>query len=135
MSLLAVAVPTFTDIVAPYLPFFGVVAGGTLVGIFTRWNSKRGNVESKTPTVQQIWDEQRQQKKDFDLAVAGVTGRLDGEVERRKKTERAFVGLRDVFLKFADRVQRGGSPELTIEEHAALELPVPVLEDDDLAGS
>jgi hypothetical protein len=51
-------VDPFTLVVTPYLPFAGTLLGAAVVGAFAIWNRKRGNVETRAPDVNEIWQKQ-----------------------------------------------------------------------------
>lgn len=127
-----------TEFVAPILSVCGTILVALIVGAFAAYNRRRGNQESKMPTVQQIWDEQRKQAGEL-AAVRGEVSAANTKADAAKREattyKTAFIGLRDVFLSFVERAQNGGPFELTMDEHRALELPVTNVEEDDLAGS
>jgi hypothetical protein len=131
-----------TEYLAPLLTFLGTVLVAIIVGAFAVFNRRRGALEAKIPTVAEIWRQQVDQETRFNLKIKEVSDKADiakKEAEDSKKDrdtyKTAFVGLRTVFLAFVERVQSGGSLELTTAEHQALELPVTRVEEDDLAGS
>lgn len=122
-----------TDTLAPWSPLLGIIAGGVVAGAFNLRNRRQGNAESKTPTVQQLWEKQANDSKRLDDALDELreTKRVVDIVRRDKAAiSSAFTGLRDVFLQYVERVSTGGSIDLTVQEHAALELPVSA--DDDI---
>lgn len=107
---------TVTEIVTPYLPFIGTVAGAALVGIFAIWNRKRGAVETRAPDVNEIWQQQAQQSKELDI-----------ERRLRRLLEDMYTDLREAFNIYVRRVHRGGNIELTDREARLLnkETPTP----------
>ena len=122
-----------TDALAPWSPLLGIIAGGFVAGFFNLRNRRQGNAESKTPTVQQLWEKQTADSQRLDSALEDLrkTNRVLDVVRRDKAAiSSAFTGLRDVFLQYVERVGSGGSTDLTIQEHTALELPVSA--DDDI---
>lgn len=82
----------------------GIIAGGIVVGFFNSWNRRRGNEESKMPTVDQIWAREER------TAV-----RLDA-------LHTAYARLRGTFSGYVYRVRNGGDPTPTAAEARFLTL-------------
>lgn len=89
------------------VPFFTAVMGAILVGVFNVVRGKMGDAASKAPTVTEIW-------KRMD--------RMEGELRASRS---AVDTIRRVFLSYVDRVQTGGSSDLTEEERKALDQTEP----------
>lgn len=90
------------DWITPYLPLLGIVAGAVITGVFQMIRGRTGDSASKAPTVEAIWK------------------RLDKiEKELRLEREGRYTLLR-VFRAYVERVQSGGTNELTAEEKRAL---------------
>ena len=96
---------TFTAAITPYLPFLGVIAGGLLLGIFGVYNRRKGNIETRAPDVNELWQQQTYQAAQLDL-----------ERKMRRKLEDWVYELRRAFIAYVRRVQSGGSAELTSHE-------------------
>lgn len=146
------AIERFGTALSPLSPLLVIVIGAMLAQRYRKRNdlsdSQRRRVEqqeqaaqSATPTVQQIWAEQRAQRAEFEKKfedqakeIADLKKLVQQKQENENKLTTAFTSLRDVFLAFAERVRSGGSMEFTMAEHLALELPV-VGEEDDQAAS
>ena len=96
---------TFTAAITPYLPFLGVIAGGLLLGVFGVYNRRKGNIETRAPDVNELWQQQTYQAAQLDL-----------ERKMRRKLEDWVYELRRVFIAYVRRVQSGGSAELTPHE-------------------
>lgn len=88
---------TFTEQLTPYLPLIGIILGGMIVGAFAAWNRRKGNVETKAPSVSEIW----------------------ARADRLEKPARWAHRLQDAFREYVARVIAGGSTELTATERAA----------------
>lgn len=101
---------TFTEQVTPYLPLIGIAISALIVGGFAVWNRAKGNVETKAPSVAEIWarEERLSRRKDW---LSNVVYRLQG-----------------AFRRYVARVQSGGPTELTATEQNLLDLD---LSDDD----
>jgi hypothetical protein len=92
-------------LLTPYLPLVGIVVGGVIVGVFQVWNRRRGAVETKAPDVNEIWQQQIYQSHE-----------LDTERKWRRRLENFAHELVRVFRAYVNRVQSGGSTELTHHE-------------------
>lgn len=130
------------EYVAPVFSLAGGMIVAIIVGAFAIYNRGRGNLESKMPTVQQIWARQTEQETRYEAKFKEISDTADeaksealAATRDRDTYKTAFIGLRDVFLAFVERAKHGGPFELTNQEHLALELPVTNIEEDDLAGS
>lgn len=97
--------PTFSEVITPYLPLIGIVIGGIILGIFNAYNRKRGNVETRAPDVNELWTQQAFQSKE-----------LDKEYRWRRRLQNYTDELLRVIRLYVNRVQDGGSPELTHHE-------------------
>jgi hypothetical protein len=111
------AEPSFTEQIAPYLPFIGVVVSGLLVGGFAVWNRSRGAVETKAPSVAESWQQ-----------AAAANSELDLERRMRRWYESAFWALVEAFTGYHRRVVDGGSTALRAHEKRALDATPPNLE-------
>lgn len=98
-------VTTPSEIVTPYLPVVGVVLGGIIVGLFTSYNRRKGNVETRAPDVNEIWNQERQ-----------VSMELDKERKWRRRIENFSWELTRTFRGYVNRVQAGGDMKLTHHE-------------------
>jgi hypothetical protein len=105
-------VKSFAEAVGPFLPLIGVLAGGVIVGGFAVHNRRRGAVETKMPTVAEMWAEASKDRESRKLAE-----------EKYSNLRQAFDALRALFRGYVERTQRGGSRALTRAEQAALDLP------------
>jgi hypothetical protein len=106
--------PNVTELITPYLPLLGTLVGATVVGIFALWNRKRGSLETRAPDVNEIWQQQATQSRDLDI-----------ERKLRRMLEDLLSDLRKAFRMYVDRVQGGGSLELTDREKRLLNKPTP----------
>jgi hypothetical protein len=95
---------TITEQVTPYLPLIATVVGGLIVGGFAIWNRRRGNVETKSPTVAEIW------------------AREERLARRARWMENAAWRVQSAFRVYVNRARSGGSTEPTTAEQAALDL-------------
>jgi hypothetical protein len=95
----------FTTVIAPYLPIAGLALAGILAGIFSTYNRKRGNVETRAPDVNEIWQQQAEQSRE-----------LDSERKARRRIEDYARELLRVFRGYVWRVRGGGSIDLTSAE-------------------
>jgi len=97
--------------IIPWLPFIGGIAVALIVGAANIWNRRRGAVETKAPTVAEIWARE----------------------ERVSRHNRWLEGLLDktraAFRAYAERAQSGGSTDLTQFERSALDAPTTPKED------
>lgn len=89
----------------PYLPLIGVVAGAVVVGLFNAHNRRKGNVETRAPDVNELWQQER-----------ALSLELDTERKKRLRTENLAVEVIRTFRAYVQRVLSGGSPELTHHE-------------------
>lgn len=103
-----------TTVITPFLPLLTTILGGMVVGGFAVWNRRRGAHETRAPDVNEIWLRQTQ----TELA-------LDTERRLRRRIEDMFMELRDVFRLYVNRVQAGGSVELTDRERKLYETSIP----------
>lgn len=104
----------FSTAITPLLPIFTTVLGGLVVGGFAVWNRRRGATETRAPDVNEIWLRQAQNEI-----------QLDTERRLRRRMEDMFVEIRDAFRGYVNRVQAGGSIELTERERKLYEVGVP----------
>jgi hypothetical protein len=95
---------TVTEQITPYLPLIATVVGGLIVGGFAIWNRRRGNVETKSPTVAEIW------------------AREERLARHARWMENAAWLIQSAFRGYATRVRTGGTTEPTTTEQAALDL-------------
>lgn len=93
------------QLITPYLPLLGIILGGLIVGIFGIHNRRKGNVETRAPDVNEIWQQQIYQNHELDL-----------ERRWRRRLENFAHELVKVFRGYVARVQSGGSTELTYHE-------------------
>jgi hypothetical protein len=110
-------VDPFTLVVTPYLPFAGTLLGAAVVGAFAIWNRKRGNVETRAPDVNEIWQKQ-----------AHDALELDREYRWRRRLQNFCDELLRTFRAYVKRVQAGGSTELTKHEQMFMESDTPTSE-------
>lgn len=110
--MLSTAVPTFNETIGPWLPLIGLIASGLIVGAFSLWNRRHGNVEVKAPSVDEAWER-------AELANA----QLDIERRLRRWFELAFWTVVDAFRGYQHKV----GVELTAAEKNALEATPPVV--------
>ena len=96
---------TFTAAITPYLPLLGVAVGAILLGLFNSYNRRKGNIETRAPDVNQIWQQQQEQATQLDL-----------ERKMRRKLEDYVYSFRAMFINYVKRVQKGGSTQLTASE-------------------
>lgn len=95
---------SFTEQITPYLPLIGLIVGALLAGGFAVWNRHRGNVETKYPSVAEIW------------------AREERLATRALSLERWIKRILTAFDGYVNRVRAGGSTDLTPAEQAALDL-------------
>ena len=91
---------SFTVFITPYLPLITVA-----VGVFGVYNRKRGAVETRAPDVNEIWVQQEAQSR-----------LLDEERKGRRRLEAMLGQLWSAFVGYVNRVQSGGSMQLTTRE-------------------
>lgn len=91
------------EAIIPWLPFIGGIIVALIVGAANIWNRRRGAVETKAPTVAEIWAREER--------VSRHNRWLEGLVDKTRAAFRAYV----------ERVQSGGSTELTTFERRALD--------------
>jgi hypothetical protein len=106
----AIADPTLTEQITPYLPLIGVVFGALIIEGFRLWNRKRGAIETKAPDVNDIWQREERQNKELDI-----------ERRMRRRFEDLAGQLWLAFRNYAARVQGGGSTELTSFEQRVID--------------
>jgi hypothetical protein len=94
------------------LTVFGILA----MGFFNRRNNRDTAIASREPTMAQVWDRLDKVEKKSER----LEGALDTERTARQKAEDMLRSLRDIFIDYVDRVQGGGTSELTPEEREAL---------------
>jgi len=94
---------TAIESVIPWLPFIGGIAVALIVGAANIWNRRRGATETKAPTVAEIWAREER--------VSRHNRWLEGLIAKVLAAFRAYV----------ERVQAGGSTELTQFEQRALD--------------
>ena len=94
-----------STLVTPYLPLLGIIIGGIIVGIFAAHNRRKGNMEARSPDVNEIWIQQNLQSQE-----------LDKERKWRRRLENFSWELTRVFRNYVSRVQGGGSTDLTHHE-------------------
>jgi hypothetical protein len=90
-----------------WIPGIGLGIVALVTGVFSLFRSRTEGAFSKSPTVQEIWN------------------RLDKIEKELGRERRARQTLRQVFLAYVQRVQTGGSSDLTPAERAALDDPEP----------
>lgn len=105
LSNLVAAVNPITETITPYLPLIGILFGSLVVGLFAVWNRKRGNMETRAPDVNEIWQQQAKESHDLDM-----------ERRWRRRLENFAFELARVFRGYVRRVQAGGSTDLTPHE-------------------
>ena len=110
-------VPTFSEIITPYMPLIVAAAGVILGGIFTAYNRRKGNVETRAPDVNELWHQQAFQAKE-----------LDKEYRWRRRLQNYVDELLRVFRAYVARVQSGGSVDLTHHEKLMLNSDPPTSE-------
>lgn len=88
---------TFTEQLTPYLPLLGTLLGGLIIGGFAMWNRRKGNVETKAPSVAEIW----------------------ARSDRLERRARWAFRIQDAFREYVARVRSGGDAELNEGERAA----------------
>lgn len=94
-----------------------VVVGGVIVGLFARWNQKRGAIETKAPSVSELWAEDRKKQAELDI-----------ERDLRRWFQDAFWALVRAFNSYITRVANGGSTSLRAFERKALEAKPPAID-------
>lgn len=90
---------TFTEQITPYLPLLTAAIGALIVGAFAMWNRRKGNTETKAPTVTEIW----------------------ARADRLEFRARWAFRIQDAFRDYVARVRNGGNTDPTAEEQAALD--------------
>lgn len=113
---------SITEVITPYLPIVGTLAGAAVVGVFAIWNRRRGAIETRAPDVNEIWQQQATQSRDLDI-----------ERKLRRMLEDIVDDLKRSFRLYVGRVQSGGSAELTERERRLLNKPAPTPESVDLS--
>lgn len=130
------AAQPLAEVVGPFLPLLGVVAGGLVVGFFAIWNRKRGAVETKLPTIEQLWRQQVATDEKLDIET-NLRRELENKVaeqghqivianRRGDALAAALEGMRDSFKHYVARMHRGEDAALTRDEKTALELTVQI---------
>jgi len=94
-----------SQFLTPYLPLVGVLAGAIVVGLFNAHNRRKGNVETRAPDVNEMWQQERMLAKELDL-----------ERKLRRKFENFSWFVLNTFRYYVDRVLSGGPRELTHNE-------------------
>lgn len=94
-----------TQLVTPWLPLAGIIAGGIILGIFNAHNRSKGNTETRAPDVNEAWVEARVARHES-----------DAEHRLRIRIQNFAWELRTVYRTYVNRVQSGGSTELTGRE-------------------
>lgn len=89
---------TWIELLTPWLPLIGTLAGALLVGLFAVHNRRRGNEEQKMPSVADIWA--RQDRQALELSLLHT----------------AYARLRGAFSAYVFRVRNGGSVNPTASE-------------------
>jgi hypothetical protein len=107
----------FTSTIAPYLPVLGLAVAGMLAGIFATYNRKRGNVETRAPDVNEIWQQQAEQSR-----------QLDYERKARRRLEDYAREILHIYRAYVRRVRSGGTVELTSAENRAFDSEPPTTE-------
>lgn len=90
---------TFTEQITPYIPLLTAAIGALIVGGFAMWNRRKGNTETKAPTVAEIW----------------------ARADRLEARARWAFRIQDAFRDYVARVRSGGSTDPTHEEQTALD--------------
>lgn len=88
---------SFTEQLTPFLPLIGILLGGLIVGAFAAWNRRKGNVETKAPSVAEIW----------------------ARADRLEHRARWSYKIQDAYRAYVSRVRGGGSVDLTVGEQIA----------------
>lgn len=101
----AAAAENPSQFLTPYLPLLGVIAGAVVVGVFNAHNRRKGNVETRAPDVNEMWQQERLLAKE-----------LDTERKLRRKFESFSWFVLNTFRYYVDRVLSGGPKELTFNE-------------------
>lgn len=86
-----------TEQLTPYLPLLGTLLGGLIIGGFAMWNRRKGNVETKAPSVAEIW----------------------ARSDRLERRARAAFRILDAFRGYVARVRAGGDTDLNAVEQTA----------------
>lgn len=94
-----------TQLVTPWLPLAGIIAGGIILGIFNAHNRSKGNSENRAPDVNEAWVEARLARHESDV-----------EHRLRIRIQNFAWELRTVYRAYVTRVQSGGSTDLTNHE-------------------
>lgn len=87
-----------------------VVLGAAVTGFFGLRNQRSSAKSRREPTVPEIWER-----------LDKVEEKLEAERDARISVEDKMRKIRDVFVNYVDRVQRGGSNALTHVERWTLE--------------
>lgn len=102
------------EVITPYLPVIGVIAGGLVVGLFSVYNRKKGNVETRAPDVNEIWQQQQYQGRE-----------LDRESTFRRMLQSWGYEIVAAFRGYVLRVQSGGTTDLLPHERRLHDQGVP----------
>ncbi len=116
LSRIAAEVSPITESLSPYLPLLGVVFGGIVVGLFGLWNRRKGNMETRAPDVNEIWQQQAKDSHDLDM-----------ERRWRRRLENFSHDLLGVYRSLARRVMADGFV-LTKREQSFMENDPPTAE-------
>lgn len=95
---------TLTEQITPYIPLLTAAIGALIVGGFAMWNRRKGNVETKSPSVAEIW------------------AREERLSRRVRWLEAAAWRIQLAFGGYVNRSRAGGSVEPTAGEQAALDI-------------
>lgn len=98
--------PSFTEAISPYLPLLGVIIGGLIVGGFAVYNRRRGNVETKLPSIAEVWAENRLQGQE-----------LNTEREYRRFFEILTHRLGEALVSIASRFTLNGREQKALDEY------------------
>lgn len=97
LSRIAAEVSPITEVLSPYLPLIGVIFGGIVVGLFGLWNRRKGNMETRAPDVNEIWQQQAKESHELDM-----------ERRWRRRLENFAHDLLGVYRSLAKRVMAEG---------------------------
>jgi hypothetical protein len=103
-----------SQFLTPYLPLIGVIAGAIVVGVFNAHNRRKGNVETRAPDVNEMWQQERLLAKE-----------LDAERKIRRKFENFSWLVLQTFRSYVNRILAGGTKELTYSEQSVYDTDPP----------